>query len=257
MGYNSSVRLTGLMLGCALLGGCNFRIDPVSLDPANIDAGVGDASAGNVDLAGAEDLTMPPPGDLAHSGAFLDVTNTLTPPAVDLTFEGTADWGHWGFNAASDFDHKAAGNSLISNFSQVGVNIPTQFSDGLIAYRWSDGATGNSHHAKTIGNGTTTGVYVLSGGFKITAPADTSVRRLRVYVGQLQATGQIDVSLSDNSAPAVSDASHAATGTPINVEYVITYAASSPGQTVTVQWTVNSANLGGTITLQSATLQNF
>jgi hypothetical protein len=246
-----------LAVACALLGGaCNFRVDPVTLGGSGSGGG-DDMATSSDDLAGTLDLAQPAPGDLAHVGPFLEVSNILTAPAVDLTFEGSADWTHWGFGKATDFDYKAAGNSQISNFTQVGVNAPTQYADGLIAYRWTDGASGGGRHTKTAGNGSTTGVYVLTGGFKITAPADTSVRRLRVYVGQLQATGQIDVSLSDNSAPSVSDASHAAGATPVNVEYIITYAASSPGQTLTVQWTVNNANFGGTITLQSATLQKF
>ena len=108
---------------------------------------------------------------------------------------------------------------------------------------------------RTSGSGTTTGVYVLTGGLKITAPADTTVRRLKVYVGQLNAEGQIDASLSDNSAPSVSDHSYTSTnGNPINVCYILTYAASSPGQLITVSWTVVN-NAVGNITLQSASLQ--
>ena len=65
----------------------------------------------------------------------------------------------------------------------------------------------------------TTGIYVLTGGLKITVPADTTVRRLKLYVGQLNAQGQLDASLSDNSAPAVSDHSYTSTnGNPINVD---------------------------------------
>jgi hypothetical protein len=260
MGYTGRVRVVVLVVACALVGGCNFRIDPVTLvggGGGGSGGGGGGGGATGTDDLGVDDLAMPPPGDLAHNGAFLTVTSLLTAPAVDLTYEGTADWAHWGFSNASDFDEKAAGNMQITNFSQVGVNVPTQYSDGTVAYRWSDGISGGGHHPKAMGNGTTTGVYVLTGGFKISAPADGNVRRLRVYVGQLNATGQLDVSLSDNSATAVSDASHAAGGTPVNVVYLITYAASSTNQSVNVSWTVNSANLAGTITLQSATLQQF
>ena len=114
---------------------------------------------------------------------------------------------------------------------------------------------GGGRHAKTGPNGTTTGVYVLTGGLKIMVPADTTVRRLKVYVGELNAQGQLDASLSDNSAPAVSDHSYTSTnGNPINVTYILTYAASSPGQLITVTWTVLNSSVGN-ITLQSASLQ--
>ena len=81
------------------------------------------------------------------------------------------------------------------------------------------------------------------------------MRRLKVYVGQLNAQGQLDASLSDNSAPAVSDHSYTSTnGNPINVTYVLTYAASSPGQLITCRGRWSTTRLGN-ITLQSASLQ--
>jgi hypothetical protein len=195
--------------------------------------------------------------DLAHPGPFLSLAWKPSPAAVDLTADGTDDWAHWGFMVASDFDHKEAGGNQISSYQQVGVNAPTQYGDNLVIYRWSDGATGGGKHKNTNANGSTTGVYILTGGLKITVPADTTIRRLKLYVGQLNAQGRLDAALSDNSAPAVSDASNTSTNnTPINVTYELTYAASSPGQTLTVTWSVMNSSAGN-ITLQSASLQTL
>jgi hypothetical protein len=238
---------------CALAG-CNFRIDPLEGSGGGSDGSViiGD---GGTPIVGPDLAGIPPGADLAHSGPFIELAAVPSPAAADLTLDGNADWAHWGYSSASDFDHKKDGNGQISNFQQVGVNVPTQYSDNLVIYRWSDGATGSGQHPMTTTNGTTTGVYVLTGGLKITAPADGAVRRLRVYVGQLNAQGQIDASLSDNSAPSVSDHSYtSSSGNPINVVYIITYAASSPGQLLNVSWTVLNNSLGN-ITLQSASLQ--
>jgi hypothetical protein len=250
--YPVRVRATWLLALCAL-GGCNFRIDPLGSGGSGGDGG----SDGSVIIGGGDLGDLGPGGgdDLAHTGPFLTIAAVPSPAAVDLTADANADWAHWGYSAASDFDDKKLGGGQISNFQQVGVNIPTQYGDGLVIYRWSDGSSGSGRHSSTSANGTTTGVYVLTGGLKITAPADTTVRRLKVYVGQLNAQGQIDASLTDNSAPSVSDHSYTSmNGNPINVTYVLTYAASSPGQLITVTWTVLNNSVGN-ITLQSASLQ--
>jgi hypothetical protein len=247
------VRAAWLLAACAL-GGCNFRIDP--LGSGGSGSGSGGATDASVIIGGGD---LGPAGgsdDLAHTGPFLTIEAVPSAAAVDLTADANADWAHWGYSAASDFDDRKLGAGQISNLQQVGVNIPTQYSDGLVIYRWSDGNSGSAHHSSTSANGTTTGVYVLTGGLKITAPADTTVRRLNVYVGQLNAQGQLDASLTDNSAPSVSDHSYTSmNGAPINVTYLLTYAASSPGQLITVTWTVLNSAVGN-ITLQSASLQS-
>lgn len=254
--YNERVvRATWLLALCAL-GGCNFRIDPLDVGGGGAGAGGGDGSGGDGSvIIGGGDLGPRGGDDLAHAGPFLELSAVPTAAAVDLTADGTADWAHWGYSSASDFDDKKLGNGQISNFKQVGINVPTQYSDGLVIYRWSDGNSGGGRHPMTSANGTTTGVYVLTGGLSITAPADTTVRRLEVYVGQFNAQGQLDASLSDNSAPAASDHSYTSNGNPVNVTYVLTYAASSPGQLITVSWTVRTSAFGGNVTLQSASLQ--
>lgn len=254
MRYTAAVHAGWLAVACALAG-CNFRIDPVDLDGgggAIDDSGFG--FGGAVDLAALADGAPPGGGaDLAHNGPFLSVTSSASPATVDLTAQGASDWAHWGYGTAGDFDHKAAGNGQISNFSSVGLNVPTQYGSGAISYRWSDGLNGNGRHPMV--SATSTGIYVLGGGFKISAPADTRVRRLRLYVGMYDASGQLDASLSDNSAATYSDHPYTSSNnSPVDVEYVITYAAGAPGQTVTVQWTVFNSALGGNVTLQSATL---
>ncbi|HEX9102555.1 MAG TPA: hypothetical protein VF997_10140 [Polyangia bacterium] len=249
------MRATSLVVLCALAG-CNFRIDPVAV----VGGGGGEdgGSDGSVVIGGDDlggDLGTTLVGDLAHGGPFLTIQSVPTPSSVDLTAISNADWAHWGYQFAGDFDDKAAGGGQISTFQQIGVNAPTQYGDGLVAYQWSDGNNGGGRHQKTPPAGTTSGVYVLTGGLKLTAPADTTVRRLLVYVGQLNAQGQLDAALGDNSAPSVSDHSYTSTnGTPINVTYILTYAAASPGQLLTVSWTVLNSAVGN-ITLQSASLQ--
>ncbi len=240
------MRATSLVALCALAG-CNFTIAALGGGGSDGSIAIGDGGT----PVGAVDLG----DDLAHRGPFLEIAAVPASAAVDLTADGNADWAHWGYSSASDFDHKATGGGQISNFQQVGVNAPTQYGDNLVIYRWSDGQPGGGHHPMTDANGTTTGVYILTGGLKITAPADGTVRRLKLYVGELNAEGQLDASLSDNSAPSVSDHSYTSTNsTRLNVAYILTYAASSPGQLINVSWTVLNSSVGN-ITLQSASLQ--
>ncbi len=253
MEYNGLVK-SAVVLALAALAGCNFRIDPLGVAAGGSDGGsVGDGAVpfNIVDLGGVGGVGA----DLLPTGPFLALSSVLSPAAVDLTAEGTSDWTHWGYATASDFDHKKSAG-LISNFQQVGINAPAWYGDNKVIYRWSDGQPGTPRHPSTGPNGTTTGVYIFTGGLAFTAPAEPTPHRLRVYVGQLGATGRLDVSLGDNSAPAVSDRSHTAApgGGPVNVEYVIDYAAASPGQQLDVTWSVDSAQ-GGNVTLQSATLQ--
>ena len=102
---------------------------------------------------------------------------------------------------------------------------------------------------------TTTGVYVIgiNHGFEIKAPADTTLKTLKVYVGTYGAKGKFQASLSDLSAPAYVDSSldNAANG-PGGV-YTINYAARSAGQTLTIKWTgafMNDPTVGN-VTLQA------
>jgi len=254
MRYIRRVGAVRLLTALALCGGCDFRIAPVTGGAFDND---GSGFPGGDGGAAADDLAGGVGDDFAHAGPFLQLASVLSPAAVDLTVEGTSDWAHWGYASARDFDHKTSGNTQISDFSSVGVNVPTRYGDNLVTYRWSDGSGKNGGHDATPANGTTSGVLVLTGGFKITAPADPKVRRLRVYVGQYNAQGQLDVSLGDSSAPAVSDhAFTSSSGKAVNVEYIITYAAATPGQTLEVRWTVLQASFGN-VTLQSATLQEY
>jgi chitinase len=84
------------------------------------------------------------------------------------------------------------------------------------------------------------GVRGLANGFRITAPADTSNRTLKVYLGLYGATGRFQAYLSDHSAPAYIDSSLSSIyGNPAAV-YILDYKAASPGQTLVVEYTAGT-----------------
>ena len=194
---------------------------------------------------------------LRSFGGSLSVTSSLVPTGsvVNLTTLGALDWVHWGLNTEFAYDRKASVPPQLTVFAPTLGTLgsgPYQYSDNLNAYSWYDGLP------NTIVTNTTTGIYVLAkgSGFQITAPADTTLRRLRIYVGSFGAQGELDASLSDNSASAYSDSSvDNDTNSPATV-YTLTYAANSPGQTLTVTFAVKREhpNTDGNVTLQAATL---
>ncbi|MEO7719183.1 MAG: putative Ig domain-containing protein [Capsulimonas sp.] len=175
------------------------------------------------------------------TGATL--TGSLAAPSssINLTTEGTVDWAHWGSEGSGNWDHKNGAN-LLANWACTGTIFT--YGGNAISYLWSDALNWN-------GTAQATGVYFSGQGnyFSFTAPADTTTRTLKVYVGANGANGTLNAHLSDSSAPDYTNASVAQNS---NGVYTLTYRAASAGQTLTVKWTNNSAT--GSVTMQSASL---
>ncbi|MEO8372398.1 MAG: hypothetical protein ABI806_24645, partial [Candidatus Solibacter sp.] len=181
------------------------------------------------------------------------VSSLATPPAtVQLATEGTLDWAHWGLATASDFNHKAGVASKISTFTSVLATPAARYADNLTTYSWTAGTPAAS------AVNTPTGVYIAGGNqaFRITVPADTTQRTLKVYVGVWQASGTMVAHLSDMSAPDYTNngITYTKGKTALGV-YTFTYKAASSGQTLTVTFTQGAASTGN-IALQAATLSN-
>ena len=179
------------------------------------------------------------------------LTGSLATPSgtTNLTAEGTLDWTHWGLTSVSSFDHKAGVVSQISNFTTVGSGTPYQLSNNPLGYTWTAGTPTAS------ATNTTTGLYMYgqTGGFRITVPADTTAKKLRLYVGAWDAQSNLTAHLSDNSALDYSDNSlFSINGTLMGV-YTIDFRAASSGQTLTVTLT-NTLAGDGNVTLEAATL---
>jgi hypothetical protein len=183
------------------------------------------------------------------SGSLTGSVATPVGP-VQLTTEGTLDWAHWGLNTVTDFDHKAAVTPLISNFSIIGGGTPSRYANNSVGYTWTDGVP------NATATNSTTGVFVsgLNNGFRITVPADTTARILKVYVGAWRVRGNLVAHLSDGSALDFTDSSLVNTSgvTTLGV-YTLTYRAASAGQTLTISFTQNTTAIGN-VTLQAATV---
>src|SRR5439155_1734986 len=141
----------------------------------------------------------------------------------------------------------------INNFTTIGTSTIQALQDYVTEFTWSDGApTGSAGPTRT-------GVFIhgSTNGFRIMAPADTTGRRLKVFVGLYAAEGKFQAYLSDHSAPAYTDTSLRSSpyGNDFAV-YTLDYRAASSGQTLTVEYTPKTlfdADYGN-VSLEAATL---
>jgi hypothetical protein len=168
-----------------------------------------------------------------------------------LSTLGTIDWAHWGRTSATSYTHKAGVAPQISSVTLVGGAVATRYNDHAVGFSW----TGGTPTASTTGS--RTGIFVegVNAGFRFTVPADTTQRRLRVYVGAWRAQGRMQAQLTDGSAPMYVDTSVSSGTTTATAIYTFLYRAAGPGQTLTITYTLNSAASPSNVTLQAATLE--
>lgn len=189
------------------------------------------------------------------------LTGIFTPIAsgsnVNLTVLGKLDWVQWGLGGDYTVNRKAS-VSRISNFTLISRNFPgnpLSFSapywleDTSSSCSWQDGSpvvasTNNFTRVMAYSYPTAGG-----SGFRITVPAETRTNILSVFVGTIDARGEFRATLTGQP-----NYSHSPLETDVHGVYTITFAANSPGQTLTVEWTLPLSATDGTVTLQAATL---
>ncbi|HXJ74826.1 MAG TPA: Ig-like domain-containing protein, partial [Candidatus Dormibacteraeota bacterium] len=123
------------------------------------------------------------------------------PSAINLTSEGQSDWAHWGLQTNVLFNHKANVVQQISDYTKIGPNPVELYTDNYTGYNWSDGTPTLSVANATKGVFTTG----MTNGFDLTAPADTTSRTLKVYLGLYAAQANFQAWLSDFSGVAYTD----------------------------------------------------
>ncbi|MEY2467290.1 MAG: large repetitive protein [Verrucomicrobiota bacterium] len=184
-----------------------------------------------------------------NTGA-LAISINGTPPLVNLTTNGTADWVHWGLYWANTFNHKSGVVSQISNYQVLNYGTPYSDQPAGVAYTWTDGMPVNS------ATGTSEGAFTYDGEFQFTVAASTNAipRTLKIYLGASSSQGRLLVYLSDFSAAPISDTSvvqHAGTR---NDVYTVTFRAAATNQFLVIRYGIQTINYIGTVNLQAATL---
>ena len=247
----------------AYVAGSGSVADPSFLSPgvggsANFHPAAGSpAASGGSGLGPSYDHDGVPRASATEIGAYTPavsggaLTGSWAAPSGTVTLsgsQGARDWAHWGLSSAASFDHRRGANK-ISSFTKIGAATPAHYPNNPVGYSWTGGTPTPS------ATNTTTGVYVagVGNGFSVTAPADTTQRTLRVYVGVWLAGGRLTAHLSDGSAADFTDASLSSGSGPSGRVYALTYKAAKAGQKLTVTWTQASGS--GNVTLQAAALQ--
>jgi len=185
-------------------------------------------------------LVPPVPGNV--TGHF-----STAPHPTNLTKKGTTDWVNWGLSAATSVDRKATVPQVISPYSALGTGAYTRTTGGGTTLSWTDGTPDAT--ATNAGGGTM--VCGANNGFQFTVPADTTTKTLYVYLAVQQAQGKFSASLSDGSGSYTKTSLNNLKGSTAG-GYKLTYNASTGGQKLTVQWSVQSAS--GCVVLQAAAL---
>jgi hypothetical protein len=192
----------------------------------------------------------PAPPTVSAPTGFLRGSGMTTPDPVDLTAEGIIDWAHWGMENKDGFHHKRNVASQISTWKQIGTGRVANYKNNPVRYAWADGQP-------TLGvKYSQDGVYAsgAGNGFELAIPADTVPRTLRVYVGVFKGTGKFEATLSDNAGPLYSNNFPTNRTAASNAVHILHFKALSPGQKLTIRYTLEEDFGGGNVTLQAATL---
>jgi hypothetical protein len=198
---------------------------PYNFNWTNIPAGLHVVKAVATDTNANFSSSMPVEIFVNGTGGSLSASSSVPPSMVNLTQEGTNDWAHWGLSNNLSFNHKAGVVQQVSNLTPIGTNLVQRLADNAIAYSWSDGTPVAS------ATNTTTGVFITGpgNGFELHAPADTTLRRLKVYTGLYGVQGNFQAYLSDFSTKAFTDTSVSNVFDNSYVVYTLDYAAASSG----------------------------
>lgn len=206
------------------------------------------SSDGTLCSAFSNELSLTIPA--APAPVVPEMTTALTSPTgtANLTSEGLSDWVHWGLVNVSSLTRKAGVTPQIGSLTTFGGSAKRFSTSTRLGYSWTDGTPKASATTKT-------GLVIagLNKGFALTAPADTTERTLVVYLGGTKSRGQLEVSLSDNSAKpytvVVEDL-----GKAFDRRLALTYKAAAAGKQIVVRYTQTVAS--GSVSFQAATLKS-
>jgi hypothetical protein len=199
-------------------------------------------------LTTTDDITVTVNNPVAQG--YITAAAKASPSNVNLTQEGILDWAHWGLYSAGAFNYKNNYNRLITDYTAIGTSSASAFADNTVLFDWYDGAPAGSESTRS-------GIYIIGEqrGFEINVPADTNLKTLKLYVGVYAGQGKLEAILSDGSAPVLIDTSVENQTELSNVVYTLKYKAATPGQKLTIRWTMNSTyHQWGNVTLQAASL---
>jgi hypothetical protein len=232
---------------------------PLPAPPALGGATLQPSDQGVIPLPSPSEKTTPTPsattGPPAHTSAppvdngTVTIARAAVPALVNLSDEGSRDWVHWGEQSTFSLERDKNGGFAILE----GSPTAPRFRHALSPQRFSWQAGSPVDHS----DGTPTGIRTCGkgNGFTLSAPAATTSRTLRLYIGVLAARGRLDVSLSTGGGTTSAKIEQQGT-TLATAVFVVTYRAPKNG-TLKVKWiTEDSFNTDcGGVALDAATLR--
>ena len=217
--------------------------------------------AGSVDVRWAALAPPPPPTPPCAGGRALCGTATVLAGTrtVDLTYEGTDDWMHFGATSATSIERKAVAHAALpAGFAVVGAkgDAVRQFGGCAVSYSWQDGAG-----AAATNGGTATGVFVGGRGngfrMKINVPPSATgaeVAVLRLYAGAWNSHGTLTATHSSGASFVSTQGPKYNKGGTENVRFeLVLRAVTGAASYVIVTWVMAEGD--GNITLQAASLR--
>jgi hypothetical protein len=171
------------------------------------------------------------------------------PSSVNLSAEGDRDWVHWGEEGTFSLERDRDGGFAILE----GTPSAPRFRHALSPQRFE--WTGGEPVANS--DGTRTGIRTCGAGngFTLTAPAGTSTRTLRLYLGVVAGRGRLEASLTAGSASRTATIEQR-DGDFRSVVYTLTYRAPRTAK-IRLKWVTQQAfsdGCGG-VALEAATLR--
>ena len=200
-------------------------------------------------------LVVPGRGDGATlSGSFIPLPSGTN---VNLSAEGQLDWGQWGLVNAFSYNHKyGVAQQITYSFltDAIYADGPALWDGGVSVFSWTNGTPTAVVAATT--NGPSIAADKLQGnnptGFQIQCPADTTSRRLKIYVSTLGANATLSAHLNGGSPSYNLTLKGSGLTSASNGVFILDFQADSPGNTNTITFT--SSDSAGFLTLQAATL---
>ncbi len=194
----------------------------------------------------AAEAPPPPPVAPLLRGSF-----AATPKLGDLSAEGGLDWVHWGLGAPETVNRKKGVAQQISSWTKVGTGKVATYDNNPFPFTWKDGAPTTST-ATPVACGVFT--ETKGTGFDFSVAADPQPKTLRVYVGAWKASGKLEASLSDNSAPPFVGPGPSNKDGVTTTVYTLVFRTPTSGQKLNVKYTMAEDLAKGNVTLQAATL---
>ncbi|MFI5892295.1 hypothetical protein ACIA5D_19525 [Actinoplanes sp. NPDC051513] len=192
--------------------------------------------------------TSRPPSKKPVDQGAIAIAAGGAPSTVDLTAEGTRDWVHWGEDGTFSLERNKNGGFAILEGTPTAPRFRHALSPSRFAWTGGDPVD----HS----DGTPTGIRTCGAGngFTISAPASTTNRTLRLYLGVVSAKGVLQARLSAGNATSSATAEQR-DGQFQAVVYTITYRAPKAAK-INLTWTTAQAfgsGCGG-VALDAATL---